>query len=383
MKAALLTQPGKIELHEVPDPSPGPRDVVVRNDAVGVCGSDVHIYHGHINWHLDAHGQPIPLEQHPQVLGHEIAGTIVQTGSAVDDLEVGQRVVVDQGLNCASEGRSSFCEYCATGYSHHCEHYREHGITGLPGGFAELIRIPAVNAVSIRSGLASSHAAMTEPLGCVLHSLDLAQRQNSRYHINADDPEQRVRSIIICGGGPAGQLFLQAIRSVMNFQGRVFLSDPDPDKLRIAETAGATPIPTCGDESVAETVERETRGRLCELVVDACGAPSMWSEFARLLRKQGTAILYGFGRERGAAGTLDEIQWRGATLVATSGASGSIDADGRPEIYRRALNMLEESTVDVSELLTHRYHELGQLNRALGFDPGSTGYLKGVFEIGN
>ena len=381
MKAALLTQPRKIELHEVPAPIPGPRDVVVRNDAVGVCGSDVHIYHGHINWNLDEVGQPIPLDRHPQVLGHEIAGTIVEIGSAVDDLEVGQRVVVDQGLNCASEGRAEYCEYCATGYSHHCEHYREHGITGLPGGFAELIRIPAVNAVPIRSDLVSSHAAMTEPLACVLHSLDLAQRQNSRYQVNADHPDQRVRSILICGGGPAGQLFLQAIRSVMQFQGTVFLSDPDPAKLRIAEAAGATPIRVDEHESVAETVKRETRGRLCELVIDACGAPSMWSEFSRLLRKQATAILYGFGRERGAAGTLDEIQWRGASLVATSGASGAIDADGRPEIYRRALQLLEDGTVEVCELLTHRYNDLGQLDHALGVDPGSTGYLKGVFEI--
>ena len=122
MKAALLVQPRQIEVRDLPDPQPGPRDVLIRNDAVGVCGSDIHIFQGHMNWNLDEGQQPIPLQQEPQVLGHEIAGTVVEIGSAVDDLSVGDRVIVDQGLNCSSQDRSPFCEYCASGFSHHCEH---------------------------------------------------------------------------------------------------------------------------------------------------------------------------------------------------------------------------------------------------------------------
>ncbi|MCH2160315.1 MAG: alcohol dehydrogenase catalytic domain-containing protein, partial [Phycisphaerales bacterium] len=303
MKAALLTQPRRIEIQDVPDPKPGPRDVVVRNDAVGVCGSDVHIYLGHANWHLDEQGHPIPLDRHPQILGHEIAGTVVEIGSEVSGLDVGDRVIVDQGLNCASQGRPERCEYCATGYSHHCEHYREHGITGLPGGFAELIGIPAVNAVPIRGDLDAAEAVMTEPLGCVLHSLDLMEALGTRYRINAENPRDRVRSIAVCGGGPAGQLFVQAIRNIMGFEGRLFLTDPDPNKLKASAEADVIPLLADGKESIPRAIADETDGRLCELVIDACGAPSMWQDFSRLLRKQATAILYGFGRERGAAGS--------------------------------------------------------------------------------
>ena len=381
MKAALLVQPRQIEVRDVPDPQPGPRDVLIRNDAVGVCGSDIHIFQGHMNWNLDEGQQPIPLQQEPQVLGHEIAGTVVEVGSAVDDLSVGDRVIVDQGLNCSSQDRSPFCEYCASGFSHHCEHYREHGITGLPGGFADLIAVPAVNAVRIDGDLSMSEAAMTEPLGCVLHSLDLMMQLGGRYRINAPDEINRARSILVCGGGPAGQLFIQALRSALGFEGRMLMSDPDSGKRKMAEAYGAQTIDPHGDESVPEFVARETSGRLCEIVVDACGVPAMWQEFARCIRKQGTGILYGFGRERGAGGTLDELQWRGASLVATSGASGPLDPDGRPAVYRRALQYLEDGVVDTSQLFTHRYEEWNLLNQALGSDPETPGYLKGVFLV--
>ena len=85
----------------------------------------------------------------------------------VRDLKPGDRVVVDQGLNCNSLGRETLCEYCRTGDSHQCEFYAEHGITGLPGGLAEFISVPAVNAIPIRSGLDFTEAAMaaSEPPG--------------------------------------------------------------------------------------------------------------------------------------------------------------------------------------------------------------------------
>ena len=86
-----------------------------------------------------------------------------------------------------------------TGDSHQCEHYREHGITGLPGGFAEFVTMPGVNAVRIRGPIAAECAAFTEPLGCVLHAVDLVARCTARYALGASG-ERRVRTILICGG---------------------------------------------------------------------------------------------------------------------------------------------------------------------------------------
>ena len=146
---------------------------------------------------------PVPFRLEPQILGHEISGEVVDTGSEVRDLQAGNRVVIDQGLNCISTARAAACEYCRTGDSHQCEFYREHGITGLPGGLAEFIAVPAVNCVRIESSL-GAEAAMTEPLGCIIHSSDLVSRARSRYAINANDKAQRVRTVLICGAGPAG-----------------------------------------------------------------------------------------------------------------------------------------------------------------------------------
>src|SRR4029450_11799684 len=111
----------------------------------------------------------------PQILGHEIAGIVEDVGRDVSDLRPGDRVIVDQGRNCVSERRSPPCEYCATGDSHQCELYREHGITGLPGGFAEYVTIPAVNLVPVASQVDMAEAALSEPPGWVGHSTDRAR----------------------------------------------------------------------------------------------------------------------------------------------------------------------------------------------------------------
>ena len=152
MKACVLVDVGRLEVRDVPSPQVSSRDVLVRIAAVGICGTDAHIFSGHANYNMDQHGRLIPLTIAPQILGHEINGYVAEKGGEVRDLEIGDHVVIDQGLNCVSMGRTPVCEYCQTGDSHQCEFYREHGITGLPGGLAEFIAVPSVNAVAIRSG---------------------------------------------------------------------------------------------------------------------------------------------------------------------------------------------------------------------------------------
>ena len=202
--------------------------------AVGLCGTDAHIFAGHANYNTNEYGQQIPLAVQPQILGHEITGVVEQVGSAVGDLREGDRVVVDQGLNCVSRRREILCEYCRTENSHQCEFYREHGITGLPGGLAEFIAVPAVNAVKITTPLETSLAALVEPLGCIIHSSDtVAKRAASRV------AERRVRSVLICGAGPAGLLFTQYLRNVLGYEGFLLVSDPNARKRQLAKSLGA------------------------------------------------------------------------------------------------------------------------------------------------
>src|SRR5437763_9546837 len=204
MRAGVLCDVAQVEVRDVPLPVANAHEVIVRVSAVGLCGTDAHIFAGHANYNTDEYGQPIPFDVVPQILGHEISGSVEETGTEVNDLAPGDRVVIDQGLNCVSLRRETLCEYCRTGDSHQCEFYAEHGITGLPGGLAEYISVPAVNAIRIRGGLDMAQAALVEALGCGSHAADAVDHANSRYRLNRASANPRVRSVLVCGARPAG-----------------------------------------------------------------------------------------------------------------------------------------------------------------------------------
>jgi len=379
MKASLLTGVRTLELRDVPDPEPGPRDVLVRPASVGLCGTDFHVFDGEMNFHAGPDGRAIPLEEAPQILGHEITGTVVEVGRDVRDLFPGDRVVVDQGVNCNSAGRP-LCEYCATGDSHQCAEYAEHGLTGLPGGFAEALATPALGAVRIDGDLAFERAALTEPLACVLHSADATLRATARYGVNHADPTRRVRSAIVTGAGPAGLLWIQVLRRVLGFEGRLFCAELDARKRALAEEMGAEPIdPSACD--LAEAVRDATDGRRCELLVEATGNGPIFAVLPSLIRKQATFVLYGVGHGGASLELLNQVQWKEPSLVASVGASGGFDEDGRPEIYRRALRLLERGAIDVTRMVTHRYDGLEALPSAFAGDHTRTGYVKGVVNV--
>src|SRR5438552_15464074 len=153
MRASVLCGVEKLEVQAVPIPHAAPDEVLVRVSAVGLCGTDAHIFAGHANYNTDDYGQPIPFDVQPQILGHEISGCIDEVGSEVFDLKVGDRVVVAQGLNCVSLRRTTFCDYSRSGDSHQCEFYAEHGFTGMPGGLDVYFTMTSVNAILIRGDL--------------------------------------------------------------------------------------------------------------------------------------------------------------------------------------------------------------------------------------
>lgn len=354
-------------------PELGPHDVRVQPAAVGVCGTDFHIWSGESNFHFDAKGRAIPFEESPQILGHEIVGIVVERGSAVRDLELGTRVVVDQGRNCRSERREPPCEYCATGHSHQCEHYTEHGITGLPGGFADELVVPAVNVLPIASGVPFATAAMTEPLACVLHCTDMGERAHTRYAFAGSGP--RVRTAVVLGAGPAGLLFIQVLRNVLAFTGAIVVVDPSAQKRALAQLLGAIAVaPT----ELFDAVMQASQGHGAEFLVEATGAGHVFAAIPRLIRKQATVLLYGIGHGDAGLSLLNPLQWREANLVTSVGASGGFDADGRPSVYRRAQGLLANGSVQVERLLTHRYRGLPEVPRAFAGGHAQPDYVKGV-----
>lgn len=379
MRAAVLVDVDRFELRDVAIRAPASREVLVRVQAVGVCGTDMHVAAGHANYNTDEHGRLRPLHEHPQILGHEIAGIVAELGGGVRDLAVGDRVIVDQGRTCVSEGREHACEYCRSGHSHQCEWYAEHGITGLPGGFAEFVTVPAVNAVRIDGALASDIAALSEPLGCVLHAADMVARANARYAIGATG-EGQVRTILICGGGPAGLLFVQYLRRVAHFEGRLIVSEPSALRRTLAERFGAETIDPLASDLVDE-VSTRSAGRRAELLIDASGAGAIFDDIPALVRKQGSILLYGHGHAGTDLSALNRVQFLEPTLVSPAGASGGHDAAGRPLTYVRALRLLEEGVIDVAPIISHRFRSLDAVPSIFAGAHRDPDFVKGVLTL--
>jgi L-iditol 2-dehydrogenase len=378
MKASVLFDVGRIEIRDVPRPAILPHEVLVRVSAVGICGTDTHIFAGHANYNTNEYGKPIPLSLQPQILGHEIAGRIEEVGSAVGDLARGDRVVIDQGVNCVSRGRESLCEYCRTGDSHQCEFYREHGITGLPGGLAEYLAIPAVNAVKVSGLIDSTEAALVEPLGCVLHSSETVGKTSMRYVINSESVDRRVRNTLICGAGPAGLLFTQYLREVAGYEGTLIVADPNQLKRKLAKDFGASETIDSSNTELAAAVHELTGERGVEYLIEASGAGEVVASIPQVIRKQATLLLYGHGHKGTDLSVLNGILFKEPTLVTTVGASGGFDVDGRPLVYRRSLKLLEEKKINVGSMITHRYRALADVDHALREDMHKADYVKGV-----
>jgi 2-desacetyl-2-hydroxyethyl bacteriochlorophyllide A dehydrogenase len=184
MKALVYTQPNEVQLHERPDPALADGEVVLRIDAAGICGSDMHAYHGHD-----------PRRKPGLVLGHEFAGTVLHSASAL--WQPGQRVTGNPLITC---GR---CDYCLQGRDNLCANRTMVGMS-RPGAFAQAMSIPGRCLIELPDTLGAVQAALTEPAATALHALNLSMRALVRPL-----PECRV---LVLGGGAIGMLAALLLR---------------------------------------------------------------------------------------------------------------------------------------------------------------------------
>jgi len=173
MRALVYTGPEAIELRDVPEPLAGAGEVIVQVAACGICGSDMHAYHGHDE------RRPAPL-----VLGHEVAGTIMSGPRA------GSRVTVNPLVTCGA------CEYCASGRDNLCPQRQIISMPPRPGGFAERIAVPARNCIAVPDGTPDDTAALVEPVACGWHAVRIAARVLGRPVKGLD--------VLVIGGGAIG-----------------------------------------------------------------------------------------------------------------------------------------------------------------------------------
>ncbi|MGH9345080.1 MAG: zinc-dependent alcohol dehydrogenase [Terriglobia bacterium] len=374
MNALVLEDVGRFRIREIPTPIPKEKEVLIQVGTVGICGTDLHIFHGLANYTKDEGNQPIPLNLKPQILGHEFCGRVEALGPKVTHRKCGELVVVDQVLNCISQGRSPICEYCETGDSHQCAFGQELGITGPPGAFADYVVAPEVNVVPLPPGLSPLKGAIIEPLGCILHASSRMEHAQNRYTF---DGTRRIQHILILGAGPSGLLFLQYLRNVKKFDGDIWVADMHDTKLAVAKKLGGTPLDIRKRDPVAE-IKNRTRGEGIHYLIEATGSGSVFEWIPSLVRRQGTILFYGAGHSGKDISCLTPFQVFEFGLVTSAGASGNFDKESGPEIYRRAMEYVQAGDIDAESLFSHRYTKLEQLQSAFSDDFRRGDFIKGV-----
>ncbi|MCL5960183.1 MAG: alcohol dehydrogenase catalytic domain-containing protein [Chloroflexi bacterium] len=265
MKAVVLRElGGPLTLEEVPKPEIGPSDALVRVRACGVCFTDVKIRAG-----------KIPDTKVPLILGHEPAGEVAAIGSEVKGAQVGDRVVVHFYVTCG------VCEPCRTGHETLCRNLVGQIGTHLDGGYAEYLRVPAVNLCPIPDHLPFAQAAiLADAVATPLHAL----RERAKVR-----PGQTV-AIVGAGGG----LGLHAVQIARLCGGKVIAIDVDKERLQRARELGADQTVLARDESFDEEIKRLTRGLGVDAVLELVGTPVTLRASLRSLKPRGKLVIVGY-----------------------------------------------------------------------------------------
>jgi 2-desacetyl-2-hydroxyethyl bacteriochlorophyllide A dehydrogenase len=323
MRAVTFQGPGEVRVDERPEPEPlAPDDAVVRVEATGICGSDLHIYHGRV------------AIEPGFVIGHEYVGTVAAVGDAVTEVAEGDRVL---GTYCTACGG---CFHCRRGEYHKCDASRVfgHGATlgSLQGAQAEAVLVPAANLTLRRvpDGLTDETALFAgDVAGTAYHAIcgDAAR----------PDPLEPGSTVAVLGLGPVGLCAVQVARA--SGASLVVAVDSVAQRLRMAESFGAVPV-HLSDEDPRGRVKELTGGRGVDLAVEAVGHPEALDLACRLARKAGTVSVIGVYAERA------EIHMGVVWIKALSWRTGHANVIGHLD---RVLAMLSSGVLDPSALVTH------------------------------
>ncbi len=253
MKALVYTNPNVLEWRDQPEPLPSNDEVLVRVDAVGICGSDMHAYHGH-----DSRRPP------PLVLGHEAAGLICSGPN------IGKRVAVNPLVTCG------VCEWCLDGRAHICPSRELLSVPPRAGAFAELVRVPERNLVTLPDQLDTAKAALSEPLAVSYHAVNLGTGLLSR-------PLSASRCLVL-GGGAIG--LGSALVLAMQGAAEIHIGEPNAARRRTASRAGAF-------RCYAPDQPGEPSKLSMDLIIDAVGAKSSRVAASRLVKPGGVIVHVG------------------------------------------------------------------------------------------
>lgn len=324
MKASRFLGNKTFAVTDLPTPHAGPGELVLRNQVCGVCGTDVHIYHG----------EPGSADVNPPVvLGHEYSGEVVEVGEGVTGFAVGDHVTVDPNIYCGH------CAYCQNGKKQLCPSMEAIGVT-RDGGFAQYSRIPAAQAFKLEPTVPWEAAAMAEPLACCLHGIDLAG-------IQVGD------KVCVVGGGAIGLLMVQLAK--LSGASQIVLSEPNEKRRQVGLQLGANAAldPTRPDSQEAFA---QALGGGANVVIECVGnVPAVKSAF-QFAGKGATVLLFSVPK---VDATFDlplfDVYKKELTI------KGSFV---NPDTHARAVALINSGKVDFGPIITHRF-PLDQLPEAI------------------
>src|SRR3989442_6662387 len=251
MKAVVFEQPGQITLTSLADPTPGTSDVILKVEASGICGTDLHLLNGDIS---SAH--------YPVVPGHEFCGEVVAVGRGVTNVRVGDFVAVDPNLPDGT------CRFCRMGKTNLCENYAALGVT-LNGASAEFIRTPSHVAFALPADLPRPWGTLVEPLSCAVHGFDqVGVHLADRY--------------LIYGAGTMGLMLAQLARHAG--AAGVDMVDKNPARFELAKRLAA--------DRIAATADQFDHPDGWDVVIDATGVVAAIEDGLRRVRRRGTFLVF-------------------------------------------------------------------------------------------
>jgi len=324
MRVAMYYTNQDIRIEEMPTPEIGPGELLVRVEASGICGSDV------MEWYR--------IHKAPLVLGHEIAGEVMEVGEGVTNYKVGDRVSASHHVPCNT------CHYCLSGNHTACDTLRTTNFD--PGGFAEFLRLPALNVdrgvYLLPDEVSFEEATFIEPLACVLRAQRRAQVGPSK-------------TVLVLGSGIGGLLHIHLAGRLGAT--RVIATDIDDTRLRAAARFGAD-LALNAKEDIPVRLREVNEGRLADSIIVCTGAVSALQQAMACVERGGT-ILFFAPTDKGVTIPLsiNDLFWRNDVTLTTSYAGDYTD-------HMTALQLIQAKRVMVNEMITHK---LGLAETGEGF----------------
>ncbi|MEJ5170498.1 MAG: alcohol dehydrogenase catalytic domain-containing protein [Fimbriimonadales bacterium] len=308
MRKLVLTGIRSMAVVDAPEPTPGPGEVLLRVESVGVCGSDVHYWkHGRIG---------DQVVEYPFAVGHEMAGTVAAIGPGVETLRVGQRVAVEPAISCGE------CDQCRRGRSHTCRRLKFLGCPGqVEGCLSDYIAMPAKCCFPVPDGFDPDLAMLVEPLSIGL------------YAVRRAEPLSGAR-VAVLGAGPIGCSVLLMAKAA---GATVWASDKVPERVEIARALGAHEAGTPEELEVAGPFD---------IAIECCGEQDALDQAVRILGPGGRLAVVGIPAEDRVSFAAHEVRRKEIDILAIRRQN---------ECVEPALRMVVEGRIDPSAMVTHRF----------------------------